>query len=58
VYPQHRGYNEIIDPRFVASQDRDDAVRVAALVEEAFGSLEERRDRNRVLSREDEELEA
>lgn len=57
VWPQHRGYSEIIDRRFVTTQDSDDAVRVASLVEEAFGSLEERRDFIYVLSREDEELE-
>lgn len=57
VWPQHRGYGEIIDRRFVTTQDSDDAVRVASLVEEAFGSLEERRHFIYVLSREDEELE-
>ncbi len=43
---------------FLALHDCDDAVRVATLVEEAFGSLEERRDLVCVHSREDEELEA
>ena len=48
----------MIDLRFFALQDCDYAVCVATLVEEAFGSLKERRNLGCVLSREDEELEA
>jgi hypothetical protein len=47
----------MIDRRFVTTHDCDDAIRVASLVEEAFGPLEERRNFICVLSREDEELE-
>jgi hypothetical protein len=47
----------MIDCRLVTTQDCDDAVRVASLVEEAFGSLEEKGNFVCVLPWEDEELE-